>query len=101
MRLASTLMAGVASGLAVRAVGDGSVALVCVAVALALAAGYLNRVAWVREKWPSVTGRIGYIYPGDKARLHLDDCPTMPLAQEGDEVRVWVQPMRRGAKGDK
>ena len=87
-------MAGVAGGLAVRAVGDGSFALVTFSVALALVAGYLNRVAWVHEKWSSVTGRIRYIYPGDKARLHLDDCPTMPLANEGDRVRVWVEPVR-------
>ena len=60
--------------------------------ALAAACCSFGFTAWLMRdpRATTIGGFVRYIYDDKRARLHLDECPILPDAEEGDRVNVTV-----------
>lgn len=66
-----------------------------VAVLTAFVAGW----AYNRSRLVGISGSIRYVCDDGRSKLHLDECPVLAGAREGDGVRMWVERVQ-GARHD-
>ena len=58
---------------------------------LAVVLGFVGGACLPRRRTVRLTGSVRYIYDNGRCRLHLDECPVIAGAREGDLVVVDVR----------